>query len=219
MGTKAIEPGDTVLLVASEDETKYWAKIKNTRVQLGRSKSVAESDGRSRDADAGDRGPLHTIHDNEEIWAHNPHSTKTASVDMDRNGFIFDRSPRSVIGSVLTSDENEAAPSSDAYVHEHGTSVDVNAETESVSFEAPDRADFIVINVDDATGAYHVEVQFEDGDGNVVTQRDDDNNSDYSGSSTADVLVRTAVASPYCTVRIVDDSGAGNTLDYSIYAR
>lgn len=100
-----------------------------------------------------------------------------------------------------------------------GTNVDVNSSTRSEQFTVPQTADYIVCNVDDAAGAFHVEVEFQDENGNAITVRDDTDNSSYSGDSSTDVFTATEVVGAFAEVRIVDDSGASNTIDYSIYSR
>jgi hypothetical protein len=213
-----IGPGETELLVSASDDSEYFAQVTGTRVQLARTAQAARL--RGRNADAGDRGPLRS-EENEEVWAYNPHDEQTAKVHLDHNGFWFERQARAVVGSVLTSDQSEASPANDDDVHVFGTDVDVNAEAVSESLEAPDAADSVVVHCDDADGAFGVTVEFLDGpNGNVVTARDGDDNPDYDGDDTSDVLVEvTGVASPWIRVRIADESGASNSLDYSIYAR
>lgn len=221
MATNAIEPGETALLIPSDDETEYYATLTGASVQLGRTEAQAENDARSRPGPAGDRGELRA-EENEEVWVHNPPTNeKTAWFQLDHNGFFWTREARSVVGGVLTSDDNEASPANDDDVHRYGTAIDVNASEVSEAIEAPDAADSVVVSVDDADGAFGVVVEFLDSaGGSVITARDGDNNPDYDGSGSSDVLVTVdGIASPFVRVRITDDSGATNTLDYSIYAR
>jgi hypothetical protein len=197
-----IGPGETVLLVERSDTTEYYLTITGTKVQLGRTESEARQ--RGRDAPAGDRGPFGS-EPGEPVYAHNPSDSQEAFAHLDHNGFWFEREARSVVGGVLTSDDNESAPASDDFVWESATNGDPSGGI-TESFNAPDRADFVVVSVDDADGPFDVAVKFTDADGNVITTRD----------SASDVLVRTAVASPYVQVEI---TGSATTADYSIYAR
>lgn len=114
---------------------------------------------------------------------------------------------------------NNVPPASDDFDHAGATGVDVNAATETVTPAAPGRASTVVIHVEGWDGAGHVEVEFQDADGNALTLRDDSDNSDYGTDGTHDVYVATSLASPWFAVRIVDESGASNTVDYSVYVR
>jgi hypothetical protein len=79
------------------------------------------------------------------------------------------------------------------------------------SLEAPDRADWIVIHVEDADASFDVEVRYlEEEDSSNYTSRS------YSGDSSTEVYERVAVASPFVDVVL---SGSATTADYNIYAR
>lgn len=142
-----------------------------------------------------------------------------ASVRISRDALSISFMTRHTVGAVQRNDGSEASPASDAYEAFYGESADVNAAPVAEAFEAPDRADFLVVSVDDAAGPYHVEVRYCDDQYNTITQRDDTTDASLSGDASDDVLTRVAVASPYVEVRIVDDSGASNPVDYNIYAR
>lgn len=125
--------------------------------------------------------------------------------------------------SGVRSSTGESPPAaSDAYSHYHDT-VELyggsGGGTEEVDVDPPDRGETLTIHVDDLTGPAHAVVEYKDEAGNVVTARDDDDNSDYAGDGSTDIFVTVPVTSPEITVKIVDDSGASNTADYSIYAR
>jgi hypothetical protein len=219
-----IEPGESQLLVRAADVGEKLLEIFDQDVRLGDSESDARI--RGQEAPAGDRGPA-GAGEGTEIYAHNPGDQTAQVVVSDRgqeaavdDGFFFDRFPRDTIAGVLGSDSSRTAPArSDDFVTRQATDVDVFAATASESFETPDRADFVVVAVDDATGSFHVEIAYQDADGNDVVVRDDTTDSGLAGDSSTDVLARVAVASPYVEIRIVDDSGGSNILDYSIYAR
>lgn len=98
------------------------------------------------------------------------------------------------------------------------TGVDVNAATATEQFDVTPAMDTVTVSVDDADGAYHVEIAFQDGAGNDVTVRDETNNSSYAGDATTDVFIDTEIAYTQVEVRIVDDSAAANTLDYTVRA-
>jgi len=123
------------------------------------------------------------------------------------------------IGAVSDSSGSAQPPASDAYVHRaEATGTDINASAASESFTAPDRSDTLTIHAE-TSGAAHVAVDFEDGDGNVATTRDKGDNTDYEVTSAGDIFITVGVASPHITVRIVDDSGAANSTTYSVYCR
>lgn len=109
-------------------------------------------------------------------------------------------------------------PATDEFGHHFGTAVDVNAATETVALDVPGRAETVTIHVE-TDGAAHVEVRYQDGSGNTVTQRDDTENAEYGVGSAGDIFVEAKVASPQIEVAIVDDSGAANACDYNIYVR
>jgi len=216
MPTNTLEPGDTTLLIPADDTKEYYATVTGASIQLGRTAHTASNEDRARDAPAGERGPMRS-EDNEEVWAHNPDSNQAvARVHLDHNGFIFNREPRAVVGGVLTSSDNEAAPASDEYMHLSGRGVDVSASPVSESFEAPDAADDIVVSVDDADNSFEVAVVFEDADGTELTRRDSANSAEYSGESSSDVFVEALIAAPRVRLEI---TGAATSLDYTAYAR
>ena len=221
MATNAIEPGETRLLIPTEDTTEYYATLTGASVQLGRTEKQAKSDTHSRPGPSGDRGPMQA-ESNEEIWVHNPEENQNvAFFHLDHNGFWWNREARDTVASVLTSEDNPASPANDDDVHRFGEQVDVNAEAVAEAIEMPDAADSLVISCDDAAGSFGVVVEFLDSaDGTVLTKRNKDKNPEYGGGASSDVYVEvTGVASPFVRVRIVDESGATNALDYSVYAR
>lgn len=192
----------------------YELRVRSGEIRFGRTKQEVAN---GRPYAPGDRGTIEIRDDGESVWAYSADGAGT--VEVWRSGFDINLFPRTVMGSVQTSDGNEAAPASDAFVERQGKNVDVNASTVREAFEAPDRADFVVVSVDDATGGFNVAVIFTDGDGNEVTRRGPGNDPNYSGDATTDVFQRTAVAAGNVTVEIEDSSGAANPLDYSIYTR
>jgi hypothetical protein len=115
--------------------------------------------------------------------------------------------------AVFDENEDKVPPASDSFDSASGSDVDVNAATESVDLVPPHRASTVRVNVDNADGAFHVAVEFDGG----TTVRDDTNSSDYAGDGSTDVLVTVPVLSPDVTVKIVDDSGGANTVDYTMY--
>lgn len=208
-----IEPGETELLIASEDTDEYYGYVFGTTVYLGRSRGEAKK--QNRPAPAGDRGPMGS-EPGEAVYGYVPKSaTETARVQMDHNGFWFEREARSVVGGVLTSSEDEASPANDEFAHYYGIGADPSAGI-SHSFRAPDAADSVVVSVDGADNTFEVAVVFEDADGNELTRRDSGNSSAYSGSSTSDVFVTTEIASEFVKVEI---TGSATSADYTVYAR
>jgi hypothetical protein len=156
----------------------------------------------------GDRGLLDEL-GGVELWALNDGS-ETAELDLSPARFNIEFFPRTVVGGVQAEDGSEVSPASGAFVHEFGTGVDPSSGV-TESFEAPDRADFLVIHVDDADASFTVDVSFLDGvGGSTVTQRS------YSGDASTDVFVRVAVASPFVSVEL---GGSATSADYNIYAR
>jgi hypothetical protein len=155
----------------------------------------------------GDRGLLDEL-DGVELWAFNDGS-QTAELDLSPARFNIEFFPRTVVGGVQADDGTEVSPASGAYVWRYGTGVDPSSGVVE-TFEAPDRADFIVINVDDADAAFDVDVIFTELGGGEITRRS------YSGDGSTDVYARVAVAGPYIDVEL---SGTATTADYSLYAR
>jgi hypothetical protein len=209
--------GEPVKVLTDEQAAGDWTfALTGENILLDHSRRDIDTVGRR--VTKGDRGRLDELN-GVELWALNDGS-QTAELDLSPARFNIEFNPRTVVGGVQTSSSDDEAPASDAFVWTRGTAVDVNASTATEAFRAPDRADFVVVSVDDADGSYHVEVAYQESvGGSDVTVRDANNSADYAGDSTTDVFVRTAIASPYVEVRIVDDSGSQNEVDYSIYAR
>lgn len=220
MGEIVIEPGDTKKIVSQPGtDEAYNIGVTNEEVYLSHSSSRTKSEGKL--VRPGDRVTIDNLR-GKSIYAKNPSdNTETASLNINLAAFNLSWGNRAIIGASLTSSGNEAAPANDDDVHRYDTGVDVNESEASETFEAPDAADSVVVSVDDADGSFGVVVEFLDSaGGSVVTSRDKSNNTDYSGDSTTDVLVTVdGIASPFINIRIVDESGAANTLDYSVYAR
>ncbi|WP_318569438.1 hypothetical protein [Salinigranum marinum] len=215
MGDIDIPAGETVKIVNEEQAYDTWkASITGGDILVGHHRQEVKRNGDR--IKAGDRVRLSNL-GGSALYAYTDDDGVTVSIS--EAAVDIDFMVRTVVGSVQADDGSEVAPASAAFVHRQDTAVDVNASAVSESFEAPDRADFVVVAVDDADGSFHVEVAFQDDSGTDVVVRDDGDLSDYAGDSTTNVLVRAAVASPHVQVRIVDDSGAQNELDYSIYAR
>lgn len=215
MGNIDIPAGETVKIVNEEQADDIWkASITGGDVLVGHHRQEVKRNGDR--IKAGDRVRLSNL-GGSALYAYTDDDGVTVSIS--EAAVDIDFMVRTVVGSVQADDGSEVAPASAAFVHREDSGVDVNASSVVESFEAPDRADFVVVAVDDADGAYHVEVAYQDADGNDLVVRDDNNSSDYAGDASTDVLQRTAVASPHIEVRIVDDSASQNTLDYSIYAR
>lgn len=215
MGDIDISAGETKKIVTEEQARDTWkATISGGDILVGHHPRETQRNGDR--VKAGDRVQFSDLRGSP-LYAYADGKDVTVSISEAAVNITF--MARTVVGSVQADDGSEVAPASDAFVHREGTAVDVNASTVSESFECPDRADFVVVAVDDADGAFHVEVAFQDSDGNDVVVRDDNNVTDYAGDATTDVLARVAVASPHVEVRIVDDSAAQNELDYTVYAR
>lgn len=219
MATTYLDPDETTLLVPSDTDQEFYLSVEQGDVRLGRSERDARSLGRR--APAGERGPLRAPK-GEEVWAHNTGDVR-AQLHVDRNGFIFERDPRDVLKGIIDNDGSTQPPASDSFVHAFDTGVELDSGsgggTEAVGINPPGRADSLTIHVDGLDGAAHVAVTFGDGDGNTVTARDDSDSSDYAGDASTDIFVTVPVTSPEIVVSIIDDSGASNTADYSIYCR
>jgi len=218
MGEIVLEPGDREKVVSQPGpDAAYNINVAGADVYLShRSNGIVREGKRVQE---GDRTQASNLR-GKPLFAKNPGTNSSdAVIHVDQAGFALNFMTRAVIGSVRTNSGDEAAPANDNFVERQGTGVDVNAATVTETFIAPDAANNVTVSVDDATGAYSVAVEFLDGDGNVVTRRDEGNSVAYSGDSTTDVMVTTDLASEQVRVSIEDDSGASNTLDYSVYAR
>lgn len=222
MANTTITKGEAFELIAKQDPTGDYELIVGSdggRVKLGRNPRDALQNGRTILPNQPVRVTKHEV--GEQIYGYAV--GKDTPIEIAKTQFSIIREATAIIDSIATgfdeTDNTTAPPRSDNYVWRHDSGVDLNAATVEEVIEAPNRADFTTIHVDGAEGAYHVEMQFTDANGNVVTQRDDGDDSNYAGSSTSDVYLRVATASPHLTVRLVDDSGVANTVDYNIYAR
>lgn len=206
MGDIEVPAGETKKIVNPEQARDVWkATISGGDILVGHHPRETERNGDR--IKAGDRvrlsnlggSPLYAYADGKDVTV----SISEAAVDI---SFMA----RTVVGSVQADDGSEVAPASAAFVHRSGSGVDPSAGV-SVELEAPDRADFVVVHVDDADNTYSVDVNFlDDSGGSTVTSRS------YSGTSSEDVYVRSAIASPYVEISL---SGAATTADYNIYAR
>ena len=122
--------------------------------------------------------------------------------------------PRAVIGATQRDDGTAANAATDSFVHRFARNVDTSGTPIAEVFEAPDRADFVVIHVESNTSdPVDLTVDFQDSDRNVLTSRDSAVNDAFAGT---EVFVRLAVASPFVTASI---GGSSTDADYSIYAR
>lgn len=213
-----IDPGDRTKLISQPAEADaYNVDVSGSAVYLSHNPRAVVRDGKK--VRRGDRVEISNLR-GKPVYAKVPSdASSSATVEVDRAGFALNFFPRAVQATVQTDNDDEAAPRTDAFVHEYGSAVDVNASDEVINIDAPDRADFLVIHVDDAIGDYDVSVAFMDPDGNEITTRTSGDNSDLSGNASTDVFGRVAIAAPKAQVTISDTSGASNTLDYSIYAR
>lgn len=128
-------------------------------------------------------------------------------------------------GRLWVNVDNTVSTSKDSseHVHRQATGHELDSGSgggdATESFTAPNGADDITVHVTQAEGSYHVEVAFQDGGGSDVTVRDNNDNADLGGDSTTDVYATVDVASPNVEVRVVDDSGASNTVNYNVYCR
>lgn len=95
---------------------------------------------------------------------------------------------------------------------------DINASTYTNQFDVTAGMDTVAVAVDDAGGSFHVEVRFQDGNGNTIVTRDDDNSSQFSGDGSTDVFVDVELAAPQVEVAVVDDSGGANNADIVLRA-
>lgn len=213
--SKTIEPGESKKIVPSADhDQELHLTVQNTDVELGRTESEAEMDGRP--GPAGDRGPL-VVEEGEDLWAFNPDDgdTKPATVYLDQDGFFWNREPRAVVGSVRTSDDDEASPASDDFRWIYQQDADPSAGIVE-AFRAPDAADTLVVSVDDADDAVEVAVVFLDRDEQEITRRGPANSSAYVGGPDSDIFAETVIASDRIAVEI---TGTATSADFTIYAR
>lgn len=218
MGEIVLEPGDSKKIVSQPGrEEAYNINVEGAEVYLSHRSNGIVREGKL--LQPGDRTQATNLR-GKPLHAKNPGSNSSdATIQVDQAGFALNFMTRPVVGAVRTNSGDEAAPANDNFVLRQGTGVDVNADTVTEKFVAPDAADTVTVSVDDAVGAYSVAVEFLDGDGNTVTRRDENNSVAYSGDSTEDVFVTVDLAAEQARVKIEDDSGASNTLDYSVYAR
>jgi hypothetical protein len=102
------------------------------------------------------------------------------------------------------------------------TSVDLNSATETVNLtsDVPKRADTISVYAD-PTGGVSVELVFyETEDANTEVGRITDSENLDLSTTGGDVLVAdTVVVSPYIEVDFIDESGAANSTNGSVYVR
>ena len=89
--------------------------------------------------------------------------------------------------------------------HQTGSNVDVNAATETVSLDVNSQPDEVRIIVQNQTGAFSVDVNFDN------TSRVVQDNANAAVDTQEPVVSDTTV-----DVVISDDSGASNTVDYDI---
>jgi hypothetical protein len=157
----------------------------------------------------------------ESVYAYAPDGDATVTVR--KTSYSVIREATDVVNgitSALTGEEDDTVPpASDDFVHRFDTGVDVNASDAVETITVPKRSDSVTISVDDAAGGFDVSLAFQDGDGNTLTVRDQNNSSDYSGDGSTDVFVTAPIAAQQVEVTITDTSGAANTVDYSIYVR
>jgi len=213
--SKIAGPGD--------NKNLYDFRLEGNALLLARSKRAAKDfNSPRRRLRKGDRGTLKR-EEGEELWAYNDDLTgdgSDAQLDLSQAGFFLDFGSRPVVGAVDNSAGDEAPAASDNFFEAGATGVDVNASTEQNAFTSPDAAEVVVVSVDEATGSFHVELHgLASSGGSVLTTRDDNDLSGYAGDSTSDVFMSTDIMAAFMRVDIVDDSGAANTVDYSIYAR
>jgi len=222
MPTHTIAPGQTKKIISADrpEDAEYRVHVSGAPVQIAHNRDHVEKWGDT--VQSGDRPILSELR-GEPVHAYNPDATADAVVRVSKVGFDINFLPRYVLGAVQTNGGNEAAPANDAYVEYTDEQVDVSAAPPTHTFDVPDAAEVVAVACDDADGAYHAEVSWmtTDGSESVVVKFDDDNSADYAGDGTGtnDVAVATQVFGERVRVRIVDDSGASNLLDYKVYAR
>jgi hypothetical protein len=205
MGDIDISAGETVKIVNESQARDTWkATISGGDILVGHHKQEVPRNGDR--IKAGDRVRLDNL-GGSPLYAYADGKDVTVSISEAAVNITF--MARTVVGSVQADDGSEVAPASGAFVHEFGSGADFSA-TVTESFEAPDRADWIVINVDDANNSFTVDVKFTDSSGTEITSRQ------LTGDSSTDVFERVAVASPHIEVEF---SGAATSADYNIYAR
>lgn len=207
-----IDPGEVEpILEDPEQGQDYQAQVLGDTLKLDHNQRRARQAG--QEVRAGDRLRLFD-HQGRDVYAYNA-GDDVATVSVDRADLGISFEARAVIGGVQTSAQNDASPASDDFVFRSGIGVDPS-QTVTETIQAPDRADFVVVSVDDLDDAAELRVRFLDENSNVITERGPGNSSGYAGGSSTDILQRVAVASPRVKVEL---SGAATTADYSIYAR
>jgi hypothetical protein len=206
MGDIDISAGETVKIVNESQARDTWkATISGGDILVGHHKQEVPRNGDR--IKAGDRVRLDNL-GGSPLYAYADGKDVTVSISEAAVNITF--MARTVVGSVQADDGSEVAPASGAFVHRHGVDVDPSS-TVTESLEAPDRADWIVIHVEDADASFDVEVRYlEEEDSSNYTSRS------YSGDSSTEVYERVAVASPFVDVVL---SGSATTADYNIYAR
>lgn len=209
-----VEPGEVKpVLEDPELGQDYQVRVEGSTLRVGHNPRRTRQDGQA--IRAGDRVRWFD-HQGRDVFGYVPNSQDgPATVEVDAADLGIEFQTRAVIGGVQTSAQNDASPASDDFVFRYGIGVDPST-TVVEDIQAPDRADFLVVSVDDLDDPAELRVRFLDEDGNEITSRGPGNSSGYTGGSSTDILQRVAVASPRIEVEL---SGAATTADYSIYAR
>lgn len=206
-----------ILADGDHPDAGYLVRVKDAPVRVHHRKRLVKQEGERWDS--GDRVEVSNLR-GQGLYAVSDGSG-AADLEITPQGFFSRFLPRAVLGTVQTDGSDDEAPAaSDAFVHAYGHDVSIGSGgSTSEAFNAPDRADFVVINVE-GSAAYEVAVDFLDASGgNVITSRTASDNGDLAGDGSSDVFGRVAVASPYVDVSITDTSGGANSVDYTVYAR
>jgi hypothetical protein len=214
MGEMVIPPDEVVEIVGAHQASENWKmQVEDANVLLDHNpNSVAQVGDRVK---AGDRVILEDLR-GDPVYAV-AEGNRPATAYVSRAALSISFQTRDTVGAVQRDDGSAVAPASDSYEWVYGRSVDPSAGDIVESFEAPDRADWIVIGADDADNSFELEVQFQDENGNEILTVDNNNpDASLAGDSSTDVGEAVRVFGPWVQITL---SGSATAVDFTVYAR
>lgn len=119
------------------------------------------------------------------------------------------------ITEVEDSEGRSVPVANDDEVQETATGVDINADTETVTVDCPDAATTLTVLVDPEAAA-HLEIEWQDTDGNTVISRGTNENEAFASTGGSQIFAVATVATGTAVVRLVDDSGGSNAVNYAV---
>lgn len=214
MGRVEIPADDVVELVGDHQANENWKlQVEDANILVDHSaQQVTQVGDRIK---AGDRVRLEDLR-GMPVYA-TAEGDQPATAWISRAALNITFMTRDTVGAVQRDDGSAVAPASDSYEWVYGRSVDPSAGDIVESFEAPDRADWIVIGADDADNSFELEVQFQDENGNEILTVDNNNpDASLAGDSSTDVGEAVRVFGPWVQITL---SGSATAVDFTVYAR